>query len=215
MKIETILFDLDGTLIDTNDLIIASYRHTLEHFLPEYNTLENIVSFIGEPLHKSFKRINPNYADEMVAMYREYNLAHHDALVKSFDGVYETVQELDRLQYKLGVVTTKRRDSVDMGLRLTKLKPFFPVVVTFDDVQHPKPDPEPLNVAMEQLQAVPETTLMIGDSHYDIVAGKNAGTFTAGVSWSLKGEAYLAAYEPDFMLHHMSELLQKIEVNVK
>lgn len=214
MNIKTILFDLDGTLINTNDLIIASYEHTLEKYHPECNTPEKIISFIGEPLRESFQRINEERADEMVVTYRDYNLAHHDALVKSFDGVYETVKELDKLGFKLGVVTTKRRDSVDMGLRLLKLKPFFPVVITYDDVQNPKPDPEPLRLAMQQLQAEPETTIMVGDSQYDIVGGKNAGTYTAGVAWSLKGEQYLASFKPDFMLNHFSELLDIVGVGV-
>ena len=136
----------------------------------------------------------------------------HNSLVKEYDGVFETVQTLQRQGIKLGIVTTKLRKTVDMGLRLTKLDPFFDVVITLDDVDRAKPHPEPVQKAMKKLDAVPKETMMVGDSQFDIMAGKSAGTYTAGVAWSIKGKEFLASYQPDFMLHHMSELLDVVGV---
>jgi pyrophosphatase PpaX len=94
-----------------------------------------------------------------------------------------------------------------MGLNLTKLHQFFDVIVTIDDVEHVKPHPEPLEKALRLLDANPATTLMVGDNHHDVSGGKNAGTKTAGVAWTIKGRDYLAAYKPDYMLEKMSDLL--------
>src|SRR5690606_36683940 len=149
---------------------------------------------------------NPERVQEMVTKYRTYNHANHDLLVTEFDGVFESIQALHEKGYKLGIVTTKMRNTVEMGLKLTKLDQFFDVVVTLDDVQHAKPDPEPIYLALKQLGADPEQAIMVGDNYHDILAGKNAGTLSAGVAWSLKGKDYLATFEPNFMLEHMSDL---------
>ncbi len=207
MKINTLLFDLDGTLIDTNDLIITSFLHTLDQYYPEKYSREDAIQFIGPPLYDTFVAIDEQRVDEMIKTYREHNLSHHDQLVKEFEGVFETVETLHKQGYKLGIVTTKLRGTVNMGLKLTKLDQFFDVVVTLDDVTNAKPDPEPVEKALALLGSRPEETIMVGDNHHDIVSGQNAGTKTAGVAWSLKGIAYLDSFKPDYMLHSMKDLL--------
>ena len=94
-----------------------------------------------------------------------------------------------------------------MGIEFGRLTSFFDVVVTIDDVQNAKPHPEPLLLALEQLHSTPEETLMVGDNHHDIEGGKNAGTKTAGVAWTVKGRDFLAKFNPDYMLETMSDLL--------
>ncbi|WP_407408629.1 pyrophosphatase PpaX, partial [Peribacillus sp.] len=152
-KITTLLFDLDGTLINTNELIIASFTETLNHYYPGQFKREDIIPFIGPTLVDTFTSIDPERADEMIARYREHNWKNHDMLVTQFDGVFETVQTLKQSGYKLAVVTTKKRDIVERGLRLSKLDQFFDVVVTLDEVKHAKPDPEPLLKALKQLDS--------------------------------------------------------------
>jgi pyrophosphatase PpaX len=205
--ITTILFDLDGTLIDTNELIIATYLHTLEKYYPNKYQREDVLPFMGPSLHETFGSMNPDQVEEMILEYRAYNLTHHDELVKEFAGVKETVQTLLEKGYKLGIVTTKLHDVVLKGLRLMELEPYFDVIVALDHVNNAKPDPEPIYKALEQLNSTPEETIMIGDNYHDILAGKNAGTKTAGVAWSIKGRDYLAKFEPDYMLENMSDLL--------
>ncbi|HEX7064187.1 MAG TPA: pyrophosphatase PpaX [Bacillales bacterium] len=214
MKINTVLFDLDGTLIDTNELIIASFSHTLEHYFPGQYAREDIVSFIGEPLTESFQRIDSQRVEEMVEVYRKHNIENHDRLVREYEGVHDTVKCLHRQGYKLGIVTTKMKRTVRMGMSLAGLNPFFDTVVTFEDVERAKPDPEPINRALSLLEARPEHTIMVGDSPFDIEAGKNAGTYTAGVSWTIKGADSLRCVGPDVMLDAMPDLLDVLGVKV-
>lgn len=204
MKINTVLFDLDGTLIDTNDLIIASFKHTFQHFFPEKEF--DIYPYIGEPLIDTFRRIDEQRARDMFDMYRKHNTENHNFLIKEFDGVYETVAELKRQGVRIAVVTNKVREAAFKGLELTRLDKFFDVVVAVDDVKRAKPNAEPIMKALDELQADPETTLMVGDSQFDIQAGKNAGTYTAGVAWSLKGREFIENLQPDYVIEHMSEI---------
>jgi pyrophosphatase PpaX len=212
MNISTILFDLDGTLIDTNELIIQSFLHTLEKYYPNQYKREDVLSFIGPPLYDTFVEIDPERVHEMIDTYRAFNHAQHDALVKEYETVYETVETLHDKGFKLGIVTTKVRPTVLMGLKLTKLDRFFDCIVSLDDVERAKPDPEPIFKALSILQSSPQETIMVGDNYHDILAGKNAGTKTAGVAWSIKGREYLEKYEPDFMLEKMSDLLKIVGV---
>jgi pyrophosphatase PpaX len=207
-NINTILFDLDGTLIDTNELIISTYLHTLEKYFPGKYTREDVLPFLGPTLHEVFEKMDPDRVEEMVLDYRTFNLANHDALVKEFVGVMETIETLKEKGYKLAIVTTKREDVAFKGLRLMKLDPFFDVMIAYDHVKKVKPDPEPIFLALEKLGSKPEEALMVGDNFHDVLAGKNAGTKTAGVAWSIKGREYLAKYEPDFMLENMTDLLR-------
>lgn len=205
--ITTILFDLDGTLIDTNELIIATYLHTLEKYYPSRYKREDVLPFIGPSLHEVFSTMDPDRVEEMILEYRTYNLANHDLLTKEFPGVLDTVQTLKEKGYKLGIVTTKLHDTVLKGLRLMELEEYFECIVALDHVNKAKPDPEPILKALEQLDSRPEEALMVGDNFHDVLAGKNAGTKTAGVAWTIKGREYLAKYEPDYMLEHMADLL--------
>ncbi|WP_243355025.1 pyrophosphatase PpaX [Bacillus litorisediminis] len=211
-QIDTVLFDLDGTLIDTNELIIQSFLHTMENYFPGQYEREHVLPFMGPTLQETFEKLNPTKVEEMIGTYREFNHREHDRLVKEFEGVYETVEALIRNGYKIGIVTTKIRETVLKGLKLTKLDPFFPVIVALDDVEKAKPDPEPIEKALQLLDSKPENTIMVGDNHHDILGGKNAGTKTAAVAWSVKGEDYLAQFKPDYMLQNMKDLLKILGV---
>lgn len=207
MKIDTVLFDLDGTLINTNELIIASFLHTLDHYFPNEYTRERVIEFIGPSLHDSFSRLIPDKVEEMTHMYRTFNHEKHDELVEEYETVKETVIALHEKGYKLAVVTTKRSETARMGLKLTGLEQYFPVLVGIDDVENVKPNPEPLLKALGQLNSSPERAIMVGDSQYDVLGGKNTGTKTAAVAWTIKGRDFLESYEPDVMLETMSDLL--------
>lgn len=211
-NITTLLFDLDGTLIDTNELIIQSFLHTLEQYYPGDYKREDVLPFMGPTLTETFASMNEEKVEEMTDVYRTFNLANHDALVTEFEGVKETVATLKEKGFKLGIVTTKRLAVVKKGLALTKLDSYFDVIVAIDHVTKPKPDPEPVLKALEQLDSKPEEAIMVGDNFHDIVGGKNAGTKTAGVVWSLKGKDFLEQYNPDYMLENMRDLLEIVGV---
>lgn len=206
-KINTILFDLDGTLINTNELIISSFLHTLECYYPGRYKREDVIPFMGPSLYETFSSINLEKTEEMVHTYREYNIANHDSLVKEFEGVFETVQTLKEKGFKLGIVSTKMYDVILKGLNLTNLHSFFDCIIGLDHVEKPKPDPEAIYKALDLLNSSHDEAIMVGDNYHDILGGKNAGTKTAGVSWSIKGKEYLQSFNPDFMLNHMSDLL--------
>jgi pyrophosphatase PpaX len=211
-RIDTVLFDLDGTLIDTNELIISSFLHTLEHYYPGRYQRNDVLPFMGPTLQETFEGINPKGYLEMMSMYRTFNKANHDLLVTEFEGVTETVAALKEAGFKLGIVTTKLSDVVAMGLSLTGLNRYFEVIVALDHVEKAKPDPEPVFKALEALNSQPEKAIMVGDNHHDILAGRNAGTLTAGVAWSIKGREHLAAYKPDYILEKMPDLLPVLGV---
>ncbi|KSU59901.1 pyrophosphatase [[Bacillus] enclensis] len=211
-RITTVLFDLDGTLINTNDLIISSFLHTLNHYYPGQYAEPDVLPFMGPPLEESFGGLDPEKTEEMCAHYRAYNHEHHDELVTEFEGVYETVEALHKQGYKLAIVSTKVRDVVLKGLDLMNLRQFFDVVITLDEVENAKPHPEPIQKALLELGSSPEEAVMVGDNHHDILAGKNAGCLSAGVAWSAKGRDHLMQYEPDFMLDTMTDLLKVVGV---
>ncbi len=213
MKITTILFDLDGTLVDTNELIIQSFLHTLNQFYPEKYQREDVLPFMGPTLEESFTEVDKDRVEELIKTYRKFNVEEHDNYVKEFETVYETVKYLHENNFKLGIVTTKIRHVVQMGIDVARLNEFFDVVVTMDDVEHTKPHPEPIEKAMKMLGSTPEETIMVGDNYHDIDGGKNAGTLTAAVAWSAKGREFLAGYHPDYMLEKMSDLIEIVEKN--
>ncbi|QHG37465.1 pyrophosphatase PpaX [Bacillus paranthracis] len=122
MKINTVLFDLDGTLINTNELIISSFLHTLNTYYPDQYKREDVLPFIGPSLHDTFSKIDESKVEELITSYRQFNHDHHDELVEEYETVYETVQELKKQGYKVGIVTTKARQTVEMGLKLS-MKP--------------------------------------------------------------------------------------------
>ncbi|CQR46476.1 Pyrophosphatase PpaX [Paraliobacillus sp. PM-2] len=212
MSIRTILFDLDGTLIDTNELIIASFTHTLEKHTGKKYQREDILPFIGPPLYDSLHQVDPDHVEAMITTYRTHNIENHEKYVVAYPTVVETMRTLKDKGYQLGIVTTKIRDTAELGLKITGLYELFECVIGLDDVTNAKPHPEPIIKALTELDASPQHALMVGDNYHDIESGQNAGVKTAGVAWSIKGEAALADYQPDYMLKEMKDLLTILEV---
>lgn len=211
MSIRTILFDLDGTLIDSNQLIFESFKHTFTSFDLHF-TDEEIIEFNGPPLLETFRNISPSLMEDMVATYRSHNHEFHDHYVKLFPNVIETLEILEQKQVKLGIVTSKMTAGVKLALELTGIDKYFGSIVTLSDVTHAKPHPESVLKAMHALAGEPETTLMVGDNSHDIEAGKNAGMQTAGVAWAQKGKERLLTYGPNYMLEDMKDIIQLLEV---
>lgn len=204
---KALLFDFDGTLLDTNELILQTFMHVLEERFPGQYSPKDCMNFMGPSLKETFEQLTPNEVEEMIAKYRQWNEAHHDELVKEFDGVIPTLEQLKEQGIRLAIVSTKRNETIEKGLNLMGAKHLFEFWIGTDDVKRVKPDPEPVLLALERLGVSKEDAMMIGDNYHDIQAGKNAGVKTAGVAWSLKGEEFLQQFNPDYMLHHMSDLL--------
>lgn len=209
MKLQTVLFDLDGTILDTNELIISSFLHALEGKTEELLTRDHIIPHMGRPLVDQLKQFSGREeVEELIQAYYDFNLREHDAMAAAFPYATEVISKLGDHGIKLGVVTTKRRKTALLGIELLGLTPYMKVVISLDDVTEPKPSPEGVLKAVDLLGADPQTTMMVGDSQYDIQAGQRAGVLTAGVAWSIKGEEHLAQFKPDYMLHDLRKLLE-------
>lgn len=205
--IRTVLFDLDGTIIDTNELIIETFLHVLRDKTPSPFTREHIIPSMGLTLEEQIRIFTgQDQVDELVAAYREYNVTRHDELVREFPYVKEVLADLHASGIQLGVVTTKMRATTERALRMFGLIDYLSTIVTVQDVTHPKPHPEPVLRAVEALKADPAQTIMVGDSPADIQAANAAGVVSCGVAWSLKGEAVLRQYEPRHIIHDMRDL---------
>ena len=214
-EINTLLFDFDGTLLDTNELIIQTFLAVLDEHFPGQYGREEVLHFIGPSLEQTFMTIDPERVEELTKQYRSYNKTMHDELVEEYDGVTETLRLLKARGLKMAIVSTKRSETIRHGLELMGVSEVFDVIVSLDEVKNPKPDPEPVLLALEQLGAAKEEALMIGDNSHDIEGGQNAGVRTAGVAWSAKGEEFLAQFNPDFMLQHISDLLELTKEAIK
>lgn len=208
MPFSTLLFDLDGTLIDSIDLILRSYRHTMRIHRREEPSDDVWMEGLGTPLWVQFRRWTSDEAEirAMVDTYRDYNLAHHDELVRPYDGVVEQVLRLDAAGKTLGLVTSKMRGGALKGLRLAGLETAFDVVVGADEVTSPKPHAEPVLLALERLGRRPAEAVFIGDSRHDIESGRAAGVKTAAVLWGPFDRDHLEDLDPDYWLERPSDL---------
>jgi pyrophosphatase PpaX len=212
VRFESILFDLDGTLIDSTRLILESYHHTMRvhrgRSLPDSEWIEGL----GTPLHVQFRRFTSDEGEvqRMIATYREWNLANHDAMVRPFPGAAETVRDLKTAGAKLAIVTSKNRHGVERGLTVCGFDGLFDVLVTSDDLRASKPDPAPVLAALDLLSAAAGTTVFVGDSPHDIAAGRDAGTRTAACLWGPFERERLAAERPDYYLNAIQELPQLV-----
>jgi pyrophosphatase PpaX len=208
VRFETVLFDLDGTLIDSTRLIIESYHHTMRvhrgQTLPDAEWIKGL----GTPLRVQFRRFTEDPAElqRMIDTYREWNLAHHDAMVRAFPGAVAAVTSLKARGARLAIVTSKNRHGVERGLTLCGFDDLFDELVTSDDLEASKPDPAPVVAALGRLAVPAPSALFVGDSPHDIAAGRDAGTRTAACLWGPFTRDALAAERPDYWLDSFQEL---------
>jgi pyrophosphatase PpaX len=211
-NLRTVLFDLDGTLIDSVRLILDSYHHTLAtHGLPARSDDEWLAG-IGTPLTVQFSawQDTASLLDALIATYREYNLKHHDRMVTVYPGVVDVVARLKGDGIATGLVTSKNRAGAVRGLALARLESLMDVLVCADEVVNPKPHPEPVEKAVRLLGADPATTVYVGDSIHDMRSGRAAGVRTAAVLWGPFGRSHLEGAAPDYWLEKPDDLLDVV-----
>jgi pyrophosphatase PpaX len=206
----TILFDLDGTLIDTIELIQRSFWHTLESHGHAAAGRDFWRRGIGRPLEVQFGLLSRDEVEitAMVRTYRSFNASLHDELVAPYPGVIAALEALRAAGLRLGVVTSKVREMALHGLRHTRLDSFFDVLVCADEVTRPKPHPEPVSLALRRLQVAADRAWFVGDSPFDLACGRAAGVATAAVTWGAGERAELQAEMPDRWLTHPAQLVE-------
>ncbi|HEY8884934.1 MAG TPA: HAD-IA family hydrolase [Chloroflexota bacterium] len=221
--IDCLLFDLDGTLIDTTDLIFQSYQTALASVLDQSLTHVELFVGYGQPLPMSFGAmldgrglvLEPERraatVDRLIAAYREFNVANHDRLAREFAGVPSTLVELKQRGYTLGLVTSKARGIAERGLILGGIAELFETQVFMEDSSRHKPYPDPLWVALERLgrREHPERAVYIGDSTHDLRAGRAAGVRIAAALWGPFPPESLRALEPDYLVDRVEDLLDR------
>lgn len=227
---QAILFDLDGTLIDTTELIFCCFAHAWQEVCGIRHSREKILATFGIPLrvamqkllaipatdsldsnHSSLETANHEVVEQLLATYRAFNLANHDALTRRFDNTEQVVSTLRLRGYRIGVVTSKGRELALRGLQLCALDALIDQAIFMEDTLRHKPDPEPIHAALEKLQIKPSAAVYVGDSIHDIVAGRAAGVKTLAAAWGPMPRAELESQHPDLMLESIADLLHIFE----
>jgi pyrophosphatase PpaX len=201
MKLTTILFDFDGTLADTLPVCFHSLREVFRHYDGVELDNDGIVALFG-PTEPDIIRLNlkrQDQAEQAVEQFYSLYDSHHQELVQASQSIRQMLLSLKQQSYRLGVVTGKGGHSLAISLRHLGLEGLFDVEISGDDVSIPKPHPEGVLLAMEQLHAVPEETMFLGDSIADIRAGKAAGVLTVAVQWFEHVQTRSFELEPDLL----------------
>jgi pyrophosphatase PpaX len=207
MRYRVVLFDLDGTVIDSGAIILASMRHAAKEVLGTEVPDEALMAAVGGPgLEAQMRELAPDRVDELVSVYRAHNEPLHDGLV-CCDGIEDLLVRLKDEGRRLGVVTAKRRATVELAFAQVPIAHLFETVVGGDETKRHKPDPEPLLLALERLDARPGDAAYVGDAPFDVKAAKSAGLFSVAVTWGgIHDRERLQTEAPDAIVDTPDEL---------
>jgi pyrophosphatase PpaX len=208
MRYPVVLFDLDGTVIDSGAIILASMRHAAKEVLGTEVSDEELMAAVGGPgLEAQMRTIAPDRVDELVTVYRAHNEPLHDVL-ECCAGMEDVLVRLKDEGRRLGIVTAKRRQTVELAFARLPIEHLFDVVVGSDETERHKPDPDPLLRALDRLDARAEEAAYVGDAPFDIKAAKAAGVHAIGVTWGgIHARERLEAEAPDALVDTPEELL--------
>ena len=203
---KAVVFDLDGTLVDSVELITVSFQHAIREVLGHEVSREEAIQHVGTPLKEQMVRVSPEHADELVAVYREFNHREHDRMLKLYDGILGLLNDLTKAGCTLGLVTSKSRPTTQMAFDLTGIEPYFDATVCCDEAPGNKPSAAPIIYCLKHLGVPPEEAAYIGDSPADIQAAHAAGVTGIAVTWGVFDTETLAAEKPEILVHTMSQL---------
>ena len=214
--IDTVLFDFDGTIMDTNDVIIGSWQHVYKTLRGEEGDLTYILSTFGEPLEYSMENSFPEVSKEVsVKIYRDWQKEHFLDMIHLFPGVEEMLAEVKARGYRTGIATSRLSESLHRALSHFDLYKYFDAIVAVEDIEETKPAPDTVFKALDKLSARIENAIMMGDSRLDILCARNAGVPSILVGWSatLAGktkEDFAPGEAPDFIIQKPEELFEII-----
>ena len=214
MSINTVIFDFDGTLADTNGMVISSWQYTYDMLGVERPSEEVIFGTFGEPLPISMEKAFPDVpVDKSVGLYRENMNRIFEEKIEAFPGTVELIKALKARGCKVGVATSRMKETTMIGLRKFGVVEYLDAIVTMEDTTKHKPDPEPVLISLKKLDAKAEEALMIGDSMFDIKCAHNAGVKAVLVSWALavSEEEKNGPDAPEFYIEKAEDLLPLLE----
>ncbi len=210
MKIQAIIFDVDGTLIDTSEYIYQAFEHSLEyhnHDILERDVMSHMIGKSLEDCYKEFTELDE--VDTFMKAHHKYQHQNPDLAI-AFPNTEKTLEALRKNGISIAAVTTRRRDTAIETLELTGLFPLIDYFIGLEDVAVPKPDPEGIVKALDFFSVNPDRAIMVGDSPVDVAAGKNAETHTIGVTYGFHGERIVET-EPDYVIDDIDEIIEIIE----
>lgn len=185
MAFTTIIFDFDGTVANTNRLVIDSWQHVYEVLTGKRQDEAVIKTTFGEPLAVSMGKAFPDTpVDEAIDIYRRHQKDIYEEMIEPFEGMVELMKGLKEKGFKVGIATSRMKNSTVIGLAKFGVMDCIDALVTCDDTEKHKPDPEPVLISLQRLSAAPEEALMVGDSMFDIKCAHNAGVKAVLVSWA-------------------------------
>ena len=201
-----VLFDLDGTLIDSIELILKSAQFAFGKCELACPSDAEWLTGVGRPLPVMFGHFAPGREADLIAAYREYQMAHHDQLVTAYPGILEMLEALAAAGHRMGIVTSKVTPLAMRALTLTGIDRYFETVIGMDLCKRHKPDPEPVLIALDQLSSRPAGAWFVGDSIHDMESGNAAGVATVGALWGPFNEQDLAPSRPAFLARTPAEV---------
>jgi pyrophosphatase PpaX len=208
-----ILFDLDGTLLDSIDLLVGSMEHAFAEREGPRPTKEEWIAGIGTPLRHQLRAFATSDEDfeRIIERYRSWQHEHHDQMLRCYDAVMDTLDTLHARGHPLGAVTSKMDDLMNRGLEHVGLARFMSVAVGYNSSSRHKPDPEPVHVALTSLGYQPEEAMFVGDSPHDMKSGRAAGVITVAATWGPFTREQLEATAPDHWLERVTDLPALVE----
>lgn len=209
---KAVLFDLDGTLVDTYDLILASQRYATRKVLGRVISDGRLMATVGTPLEDQMADYtdDPAVVAELCAVYREHNARVTDELIKCFEGIVDELARLREAGVCMGIVTSKRADVARLAADRYGITAFMECLVGGTDTARHKPEPDPVLKGCELLGIDPSSCIYVGDSPFDIRAGNAAGCKTLAVTWGMFTEEKLVAEGPTTVAHAVSELAKTL-----
>ena len=206
-----VILDFDGTLADTQPIIIASIQHTLrELHLPSRSDAE-CSAIIGLPLAQCFVTlcgVDDDTAERCADVYRRvFDELNTDGMVKLFPHVLDTIHTMHNRGLQLALCSSRGRPTLEGFVKSFQLEKYFSMVVSANDVEYHKPHPEPVQMILEALRVDPQEALMVGDANYDILMGRAAGCRTCGVTYGNQSASALRDAGADYLIDDFIELV--------
>ncbi len=203
-----LLFDLDGTLVDSIELILASARYAFQDFTGRAPTDAEWRASIGRPLIDAFRDYVPDdgEAQRLMLRFREYQVANHDRLMRPYEGVVDVIRAFAAAGHPMALVTSKGDLLAQRALAHVGLDDAIPVIVGYDSCTRHKPDPEPAERALERLGVAADDAIFVGDSPHDVECGRGAGVFTVGVTWGAFSPQAMRGAGADAVIENVADL---------